>query len=130
MFGRFKKKPPSPLEELVKAMYGDSPPSSKPDLEQAVRLAHENLLHLLIDEGEVRAIAKELNDGPMPYSTHSLAISAALNFFRRPDRVSVLQHAQIMARMTALEWAQQKKIPPTLLAAFEESLYKRYRPGE
>ena len=128
MFGWFKKKASSPLEQLVKAMYGDSPPSTEPDLEQAIKLAHADLLQSLVDEREVRTIAKELNDGPMPYSTHALALSAALNFFRRPDRVSILQDAQLMARMTALEWARENKIPPMLLSAFEESLYTRYRP--
>lgn len=131
MFEWFRKrKSKTLLGQIGQAMYGDSPPTEPPDLEEAIRLAHTELLHSLIGESEVRSIATELRNGPMPYTTHSLAVSAALNFFRRPDRVSVLQDAQLMARMTALKWAQKKLIPPVLLATFEESLYTRYRPGQ
>jgi hypothetical protein len=123
----FKRKTAKPIDQMVKAMYGDSPPDVPPDLEEAIRLAHGELLKRLIDENEVRGIATELRHGPIPYSTHGLALCTSLNFFRRREQIDILGEAQLMARMMALEWAQDKKIPPTMLAVFEQSLYELYR---
>ena len=37
--------------------------------------------------------------------------------------------AQLMARMSMLEWLQEKKIDPMLVKNFEDTLYKIYKPG-
>ncbi len=127
MFEWFRKKPKSAFDEIVKATYGDSPPSEPPDLDSAVRLAHGALLMEAIDLAEVKDIAAKLNAGPMPYSTHGLALCAAMNLYRRPEHKEALSEAQLFARMTALQWTQEGLIPPALLQSFEHSLYTRFK---
>ena len=131
MFGWFKStKPPTLMDQMITAIYGDPPPPKSADLDTAIHLAHEELLGGLIDEREVRELASELYKGPMPYSTHDLALAVALNFFRRPEQVSKLGEVQLTARMLALEWAKdpQKRVPRAMLQTFEDSLYRRYKP--
>lgn len=127
MFGWFKKKPKTLMDDIVKATYGNSPPTEPPDLENAVELAHEQLLMGIIGIDEVRDIATKLRDGPMPYTTHGLALCAAMNLYRRSESREILEEAQLLARMTALTWAKDSLIPPTLLSSFEHSLYTRFK---
>lgn len=131
MFNLFGKKEPPPtdaLNALIFALYGKPPPPKTAKLGQAIQLAHEKLLLGLISKEEVTKVAIRLNSGPIPYSTHDLALSVALNFFKQPDRNSVLRDAQIAARMNALEWLNEKKVVPLLVQSFEDTLYKLYKP--
>jgi hypothetical protein len=130
MFGLFsKKKPPTALEAFIGLAYGNSPPPKTARLEDAVRIAREDLLLDLVPREEVAALAADLYRGPIPYSTNDLAVSIALNFFRRPDLIGKLQEAQLVARLMLLEWTQEKKVNSLLAKAFEDSLYKLYKPG-
>lgn len=129
MFGWFKKRAPtSELDKLIVAMYGDPPPQKTAVLDAAIQLAYEELLDGNVEEEEVREVAAALDSGPIPYSTQDLALSSALNFFKQSDRQADLQHAQLSARLTALEWAAEGKVCPMLLQAFEGTLYRLYQP--
>jgi hypothetical protein len=127
IFGKNKKQE-SAMDVFIRAVYGDPPPPKRAKLSEAVELASE-LLMGMVSEREIVTIATELNSGPIPYSTHDLALSVALNFFKDPARIPSLGTAQLMARMAMLEWLQQKKVAPMLVQSFEGTLYKLYKPG-
>jgi hypothetical protein len=131
IFGLFRTRTTSVLDQYIKIVYGDNPLRTPPDVVKAVQLAGDTLLRGTTDSERLMALAKELAAGPMPYSTHSLAVSVALNIFKvtpvsaRKD----LFLAQLSARMTVLDWANEGKVPTMLLATFEHTLYKLYKPG-
>jgi hypothetical protein len=122
-----KKKQESAMDVLIKALYGNPPPSKRANLSEAADLAND-LLMGVVSEREVATIASQLNSGPIPYSTHDLALSVALNFFKNPDFIPRLGSAQLMARLTMIEWLQEKKVAPLLVQSFEDTLYKLYKP--
>jgi hypothetical protein len=129
MFGFLKKKKAvTALDQFIFAIYGNPPPPKRTNLERAITLASEELLMGAVDEQEVRGIAEELNAGPIPYSTHDLAMSVALNFFKRPEYMPRLQTAQMFARLKMLEWLEDKLVVPMLVKSFEDVLYKLYKP--
>ncbi len=127
MFGKSKKQE-SAMDVFIRAVYGDPPPPKRAKLSEAVELASE-LLMGVVSEREIVTVATELNSGPIPYSTHDLALSVALNFFKDPARIPSLSTAQLMARMAMLEWLQERKVAPMLVQSFENTLYKLYKPG-
>lgn len=131
MFGLFskKKKPQNALDEFIFAIYGNPPPVKRANVGQAVEIASD-LLVGRIDEKEVSRQAIALNDGPIPYSTHDLALSVALNFFKQPENVPQLFEAQLLARMKMLEWLEKGLVAPMLVQSFENVLYKLYKPGQ
>lgn len=104
------------------------PPPKRAKLSEAVELASEFLMGV-VSEGEIMTVATQLSSGPIPYSTHDLALSVALNFFKDPACIPSLGTAQLMARMSMLEWLQEKKVAPVLAQSFEDTLYKLYKPG-
>ena len=121
-----KKKQESMMDTFIRAMYGDPPPRKRAKVSEAVDLASE-LLMGEVSEREIVTVATDLSSGPIPYSTHDLALSVALNFFKDPTYIPKLGTAQLMARMTMLEWHQEKKVAPMLVASVEEVLYKLYK---
>jgi hypothetical protein len=125
MFG-FGKKPESALDQLIKSIYGDPPPAKRANLSTAIDLAGE-LLMQQVSEKEISIIGTKLESGPIPYSTHDLALSIALNFFKDPQYIPSLRTAQLMARMTMLEWYEQGKVAPLLVKSFEDTLYNLYK---
>lgn len=131
MFGFFskKKKPQNALDELIFAIYGNPPPPKRANVVQAVGLANA-LLQGVIGENEISNQANALSDGPIPYSTHDLALSTALNFFKQPEHVPQLFEAQLLARMKMLEWLQDGLVAPMLVQSFDDVLYKLYKPGQ
>ena len=94
----------------------------------AVELAQKQLLMGLISPDEVMSVAIDLNDGPIPYSTHDLALSVALNLFKRPELVQSLSEAQMVARLQMVEWLQEGLVAPMIAKSFEDTLYKLYLP--
>lgn len=130
MFGLFskKKKPQNALDEMIFAIYGNPPPAKRANVGQAVEMASE-LLMGIVNENEVSRQAIALNDGPIPYSTHDLALSVALEFFKRPEYKPKLFEAQLLTRMKMLEWLQNGLVAPMLVKSFENVLYKLYKPG-
>lgn len=129
MFGFFnkKKKPQSALDELIFAIYGNPPPPKRANVSQAFDMANE-LLMRVVDEKKVNNQAIALNDTPIPYSTHDLALSIALYFFKKPEYVPQLFEAQLFARMKMLEWLQKGLVAPLLVQSFESVLYELYKP--
>ena len=130
MFGFFKrrKQPTSVLDEMIFAMYGNPPPPKRARPEEAAEIAHRELLMGLVGKGDVAKLTGELDEGPIPYSTHDLALSVALNFFKRPELVPHLFTAQLGARMKAADWLEQGKAALLLVQSFEGVLYKLYKP--
>lgn len=129
MFGFFskKKKPKNALDEFIFAVYGNPPPEKRARVGQAVQIANELLLGL-IDEKEVSQKAIELNDGPIPYSTHDLGLSVAFGFLKNPENSSRFFEAQLLFRMRMVEWMQEGLVAPPLAQSFENVLYKIYKP--
>ena len=128
MFGFFKKKKPSnALEALIFTVYGNNPPPKRANLKEAITIASEELLMSVIGTQEITTKAESLNSGPIPYSTHDLALSVALHFFKQPKYVPLLKDAQITARSLSLLWLQQLLVAPLLAKTFEDSLYELYR---
>jgi hypothetical protein len=128
IFGLFGKKPPTMMDGLVQSIYGNKPRKKQADLSEASRIAYEELLCEIIDYSDVHVLAKKLFDGPMPYSTHDLAISVSLNFFKDANLFDDLKEAQIAARLQLLNWIREGKVAVPLAQAFEEVLYKLYKP--
>ena len=129
MFGfSKKKKAANALDEFIFAVYGNPPPAKRANIETAITLAFDELLMRNVNQSEVRAVATELNAGPIPYSTHDLALSVALNFFKRPEYMQRLQTAQMFARLKTVQWFQEGLVVPVLVKSFEEVLYKLYKP--
>ena len=122
-----KKKQESAMDVFIRAVYGDPPPPKRAKLSEAVGLASD-LLMGEVNEREIMTVATQLSSGPIPYSTHDLALSVALNFFKDPAHIPNLGTAQLMARMTMLEWLQGKKVAPMVVMSFEDTLYKLYKP--
>lgn len=130
MFGLFskKKKPQNALDKFIFSVYGNPPPTKRANVDQAVEIANE-LLCGVIDEKEVSRQVMALNDGPIPYSTHELALSGALNFFKQLENVHQLYEAQLLARMKMIEWLEKGLVAPMLVQSFESVFYKIYKPG-
>jgi len=129
MFGfSKKKKPANALDEFIFALYGNPPPKKRAKLEEAINLAHSELLLGIINKQKVIEQSIALNAGPVPYSTHDLALSVALHFFQQSTNIPSLSEAQLMARLQALQWLQEKLVAPLLVHSFEEVLYKLYKP--
>ena len=126
LFGGTKKQE-SAMDVFIRAVYGDPPPPKRAKLSEAVGLASD-LLMGEVNEREIMTVATQLSSGPIPYSTHDLALSVALNFFKDPAHIPNLGTAQLMARMTMLEWLQGKKVAPMVVMSFEDTLYKLYKP--
>ena len=131
MFGLFskKQKPITAMDKLIEAIYGNPPPPKRANLHEAIKLADEELLCGLVDFKTITTKAENLNAGPIPYSTHDLAVSVALAFFTDPNNFGILNEAQMLARLAVMEWIQEGKVAPLLVKSFEETLYKLYRPA-
>ena len=128
MFGLGKKKKPKTvIDDLIGSMYGESRHTNQADVTEAVRLASEELLMGNFENVLVRQIAEDLAAGPMPYSTHDLALSVAMNFFKRPEYRDVLFEAQLMTRMKMLQWHNEGLVLPLMVQSFENILYETYK---
>ena len=130
MFKLFQKKikPKNKLEEFIVALYGNPPPEAgRADCSKAISLAHIELLGEIVERSEVEKRARELFSGPIPYTTHDLALSTAIWFYKSGEFTSELASEQLMARMTVLEWLQAEKVQPLLVQSFENDLYALYQ---
>jgi hypothetical protein len=128
MFGMFKKKPLTMMDAFIHTIYGPNPPRKSADLERSITIAHEDLLFERVALSEVKEKAGELFKGPIPYSTHDLAVSTALGFFKSPNYVPALQECQLHARLRVVNWAKDGKVVKPLALSFEEVLYKLFKP--
>lgn len=129
MFGFFRsKEKQSFTDDAVLEIYGDRPPQRRADLVAAIDLAYISLLREQIPRTEVGRLTTNLFNGPMPFSTHDLAASAALAFFQEPKYFSILTDCQLEARACVLEWLRAREITPAIAIVFEEALYRDYKP--
>lgn len=124
-----KRKPKTVLDQFIFTVYGNPPPPKRANVEQAIALACDKLLLGLVDREAVRKHALDLAETPIPYSTHDLAISVALNFFKDSQYIPHLGTAQLAARMQAMLWTKDGLVVAPLMDAFENTLYKLYKPG-
>lgn len=129
MFGFGKNKPKTVLDEFIFAVYGNPPPPKRANVEQAIALAYDDLLLGFVDREAVRKHALELAATPIPYSTHDLAVSVALNFFKDAQYIPYLGTAQLAARMQAILWTKDSLVVRPLMESFENTLYKLYKPA-
>jgi hypothetical protein len=129
MFGLFKKKPPTVMDGMIRMIYGANPPPKSADLERSITNAHEDLLFEKVPLAEVKQRASELFKGLIPYSTHDLAVSTALAFFKSPEYVSVLQECEISARLRVVNWTTDGKVVKPLAESFDEVLKRVYQPN-
>ena len=128
MFGWFQKKKPATLmDQFIVSMYGDSPSQKRADVDAAIQLAHQELLGELVDLREIREIATALYRGPIPYSTHDLALSVALNFFKQPTQIERLKDIEAFATIKARLWLKKEHVAPMIFKTFQETLYRVYR---
>jgi hypothetical protein len=118
MFGIFKKKPPTMMDAFIRTIYGPNPPRKSADLERSITIAHEDLLFERVALSNVKEKAGELFRGPIPYSTHDLAVSTALGFFKSPHYVPALQECQLHARLRVVNWAKDGKVVKPLALSF------------
>lgn len=123
-----KRRPKNALDDLIFAVYGNPPPQKRADVALATHIAYDDLLLKNYAYDKVAHQTTELEIGPIPYSTHDLAISVALHFLTRADVTAKTFAIQINARTKALEWHNRGFIAPLLLKSFDNSLYKRYKP--
>jgi hypothetical protein len=130
MFGLFKGKPPTAMDAFIRTIYGANPPRKSADLERSVTIAHEDILFERVPLPEVKRVAGELFQGPIPYSTHDLAVSTALAFFKQPKFAPALAECQIPARLRVVNWAKDGKVVAPLAQSFEAVLYRVYKPGQ
>jgi len=133
MFGFAKKKQAQAstlLDGFVKSIYGPNPPKGTADVQEAIRMAADCLLGGVFEKDDLALTAMNLNDGSIPYSTHDLAVSVALRAFKDvpPEDRRHLFTIQLNARMTVSGWAKERKVAMPLAEAFENVLYKDYKP--
>ena len=126
MFGLFKKKQPSALDGVIRAIYGVNPPLKTARLSDAIQIARE-LLGEVVDADQVAQVAGDLFRGPIPYSTSDLAASTALNFFKRSDLKASLAQAQLSARMWMLSELEAGALNAVIARTFEKTLYELYK---
>lgn len=129
MFGLFKKKQPTAMNALIRAVYGDHPPKKSADCERAITISHEDILSEMVPLSDVRNVASGLFAGPMPYSTHDLAVATALSFYKKPEYFDALQTVQLGARLRVLNWMKDGKVAPGVTKIFEDTLYAAFKPS-
>jgi hypothetical protein len=117
------------MDAFIKLAYGSSPPNKSANVQEAIELCYQRLLGEIVTITEVQETARQLTDGPIPYSTHDLATATALNLFKQAndERRAALSNVQIFSRMALLEWMTEKKVAPLLARAFEDTLYKMFK---
>src|SRR5436305_129912 len=130
MFGFSKKrKPVTALDKFIFAVYGNPPPPKQANVEEAISLASNELLLGIVKHEEIRRHALALAANPIPYSTHDLALSVALNFFQQAEYAPRLRNAQLAARTQNILWLKDGLVVRALAESFEDTLYKLYKPA-
>jgi hypothetical protein len=126
VFGFFKKKQPTVMDGLVKLASNSHVPKTTANLDDAIRLADQTLLQQRIALTSVVEKAKQLFNGPMPYSTHDLAVATALGYLKDPELLQTLRDVQSNARNEVARWQREGRLIPMLAETFEAVLESRY----
>lgn len=98
------------------------------DPERAADLAFEYLLASKVRLDALTVVATELAKSIEAKTDHELALATALFFFEQQGLKAGLNSAQIMARLTMLQWLQDGEIEPAEAEYFENQLYRLYKP--
>jgi len=114
------------MDVFIRTMYGDPPPPKRGKVGESTVLAGELLLDV-VSAKQIAETADELSSGTTPYLTHDLAVSVALKYFKDPVWIPKLGTAQLMARVTVLEWFKEGKVARLFVESFEDVLYKTYK---
>ena len=132
MFNWFRSKasPRTALDASIQAAYGNNAKRTANPTD-AVNLVNIELLRGSFRLNEIVNLAADLARGPVPYSTHDLAVSVALGLLKKvpPESRMPLMEVQMAARLTVANWAKEGKVVPALAEAFEHTLYKDYHPA-
>jgi hypothetical protein len=94
---------------------------------RAADLAFQHLLAAKVQWDALLVVATELSKAIGAKTDHELAMATALFFFEQQDLKPSLNSAQMMARLTMLQWLQDGKIEPALAEHFENQLYQLYQ---
>jgi hypothetical protein len=103
-------------------------PASRIDPERAVDLAFQHLLAAQIRRDALVVVASQLSKSIGAKTDHELALATALFFFEQHELKPILKSAQMMARLTMLQWLQNREIEPAEAEYFETQLYTLYKP--
>jgi len=98
------------------------------DPERAANLAFQQLLAAKVRLDALVVIATELAKSIDTKTDHELALATALFFFEQQDLKPSLKEAQMMARLTMVQWLQDGEIAPAEGQHFENQLYKLFKP--
>lgn len=128
MVGFFKRK--TPLDILIESVYGENPPKPSANINESVNLAYKMLLSEQITLDKVYLLANQLYSSGIPYNTYDLALCVALSFFKDSENKARLFNAQLLARVSLLQWVIEKKCNPKIAAAFEDTLYNQFKDSE
>ncbi len=118
------------VDNFIRSVYGDPPPTKRANNDAAISLAFRELLMQDIERQDVCEAIWELAWTPIPYTTHELALSGALSIFKHPDNVPRLMHVQMYARVTAISWLKEGLVAPIFVRSFEDTLYEIYEPSK
>jgi hypothetical protein len=129
MFGILEKKTPGNVsEEDAFALYSNPGQPEKANLEEAITIAGEELLMGRVERQEIQRQAQTLYATPVSYSTHDLALSIAMNFYRQPGNIPYLDDFKIIALLKVIHWYQEGLVMQVLLENFEKILCVLYEP--
>lgn len=98
------------------------------DPERAADLAFQHLLASKVRLDALTVVATELAKSIEAKTDHELALATALFFFEQQGLKAGLNSAQMMARLTMLEWLQDGAVGPGEAEHFENQLYRLYKP--
>lgn len=108
---------------------GNRPTSTrKVDPAAAADLAFDQLLASMVRLDALVLIATELAKAIDAKTNQELALATALFFFEQQDLKPSLNEAQMMARLTMLEWLQDGSVGSAEAEHFENQLYTLYNP--
>ena len=122
-----KLKSKNALDDLIYTMYGNPPPPKTAQLPKAVSIAKEILLQNEVSESEIWAIGIDLNDSPIPYTTHELAFSIAMNFFKKPELRDQFILTHLGAVLKLAEWVEDNSFNRNLASSYQQALYRTFK---
>lgn len=102
--------------------------ASRIDPERAADVAFQQLLATKVRRNAVVVVATELSKAIGAKTNQELALVTALFFFEQQNLKRELNEAQMMARITMLQWLQNGAVGPGEAKYFEDQLYRLYKP--
>lgn len=119
----YKKK--TLLDEVSDVLYGENAQKSA-NLDDAIKIAYEEILLKIVPENEVSSLAKALYDGPMAYSTDDLAFAVALNFFKNQMYTEKLRGTTIKTSAMLKNAIKRGSINPIFADSFDSVMKRLY----